>query len=128
MQRADPLGAMRRWRREWPAAAPECSIDVTENDSSYTVTAEMPGVNREDVSVSFDGNAVSISAEVKKEETKREGDRIVRSERYFGRVGRSFTLAHDVDADKAEARYADGVLTLKLPKKAGERAKRLAVK
>jgi len=67
----------------------------------------------------------SISAEVKKE---KEGETIVRSERYYGKHCRGFSLQHDVDQSMAEAKYDNGVLQLMLPKKGGSAAKRLAVK
>jgi HSP20 family protein len=76
----------------------------------------------------FDGYVVQIDAEVKREkETKGNGDRVLRSERYCGTVSRTFSLADDVDDSKAAATYADGVLTLALPKKATAASKKLAV-
>jgi HSP20 family protein len=93
-------------------------IDVAEKDNAYEVKADIPGVKKEDINVRIDGNVVQIDAEVKREkETKGNGDKVLRSERYYGNVSRTFSLADDVDDSKAEARYADGVLTLQLPKK-----------
>src|SRR5512132_3563690 len=94
-------------------------IDVSEKEDAYQVKADIPGVKKEDINVRIDGNVVQIDAEVKREkETKGNGDRMLRSERYYGNVSRTFSLAEDVDDSKAEAKYADGVLTLALPKKA----------
>ena len=70
----------------------------------------------------------SISAEVKKEREEKKGEIIVRSERYYRKQYRDFSLQHDVDQSKAEAKYDNGVLQLMLPKKGGSAAKRLAVK
>jgi HSP20 family protein len=102
-------------------------MDVKEDDNAYTVHADIPGVKKEDIQVSIDGNQVSISAEVKKQTEEKQGERTLRSERYYGKVFRSFTLAHDVDESKAQAKYNDGVLELTLPKKAVSAAKKLAI-
>ncbi|MCC6534715.1 MAG: Hsp20/alpha crystallin family protein [Burkholderiales bacterium] len=102
-------------------------VDVKEDDKAYTVHAEIPGVNKDDIQVSIDGNAVSISAEVKRSHEQKEGEKLVRSERYYGTVARSFTLASDVDEAQASASYKDGVLELVLPKKAGAQARQIKV-
>jgi len=105
----------------------QIKMDVKENDGAYTVHADIPGVKKEDIHVTIEGNQVSISAEVKKEKEEKQGDKVLRSERYFGKVARSFTLAQDVDEATAQAKYADGVLELTLPKKAVSSAKKLAI-
>lgn len=103
-------------------------IDVSEQDNAYVVKADIPGVKKEDINVRIDGNVVQIDAELKREkDTKDEGGKVLRSERYWGNVSRTFSLAQDVDDGKAVAKYADGVLTLELPKKTTEQAKKLAV-
>jgi HSP20 family protein len=102
-------------------------IDVTENDAAYTVKAEMPGVAKQDIDVKIDGNLVSIAAKVERDTELKEGERVLRRERYSGSVGRSFTLAADVDEAQASASYNDGVLTLVLPKKAAGASKRLEI-
>lgn len=102
-------------------------MDVSETDTSYLVKAEIPGVKKEDISVDINGNQVSIKAEVKQEKEEKEGSRVVRSERYQGQQYRSFTLAHEIDNAKADAKYQDGVLTLSLPKKQNGSAKKLDV-
>lgn len=109
-------------------AEPEIRLEISEADEAYTVRADVPGVKKEDIQVSIDGNQISISAEVKHEKEEREGKKLVRSERYYGKQFRSFTLAHDVDEGKSEAECRDGVLTLILPKKTGAEAKKLAIK
>jgi HSP20 family protein len=71
---------------------------------------------------------VQIDAEVKREsESKDKSGKVLRSERYYGNVSRSFSLADDVDEGKAEAKYADGVLTLMLPKKTTAAARKVTV-
>src|SRR5512132_977922 len=103
-------------------------IDVAEKENAYEVKADIPGVKKEDINVRIDGNVVQIDAEVKREsQTKGNGDKVLRSERYYGNVSRTFSLAEDVDDSKAEAKYADGVLTLALPKKATAASKKVTV-
>lgn len=110
-----------------PEGEPQMRLDVTEDDKTYTVKAEIPGVKKEDIKVSVDGNQVSISAEVRKEKEEKEGKKVVRSERYYGSVARSFTLARDVEQSEVVAKYNDGVLELSLPKKAGNSGKTIKV-
>jgi len=91
-------------------------MDVSEDDKSYTVHADMPGIKKEDIHVSVSGNQVTISAETKSKKEEKQGKNIIHSERYEGKIYRSFTLDCDVDETKTEARFADGVLELTLPK------------
>jgi HSP20 family protein len=102
-------------------------IDVKEDDKSYVVHAEVPGVKKEDINVSIDGNQVSIGAEVKREKEEKQGEKVLRTERYYGKVYRAFALAQDVDQTNASARYENGVLELTLPKKQAAAQKRLTV-
>jgi len=106
----------------------QIKMDVKEDDSAYTVHADIPGVKKEDIQVSIEGNQVSISAETKMEKEEKKGEKVLRSERYVGKVARSFTLAHEVDEASAQAKYSDGVLELTLPKKAVTAARKLAIK
>lgn len=103
-------------------------IDVSENDAGYTVKADIPGVKKEDINVRVEGNVVSIDAETRSEkETRDNGDKVLRSERSYGAISRSFSLAQDIDATKVQAKYADGVLTLELPKAAPADSRRINV-
>ena len=108
---------------------PEVQIrmDVREDDKAYTVHAEIPGVKKDDIHVTIDGDQVAISAEVKSEKEIKEGEKVLRSERYYGKVSRAFTLGQDVDENAAQAKYHDGVLELNLPKKTSAPSKRLAI-
>lgn len=106
---------------------PQIRMDVKEDEKNYAVHADMPGVTKDDIHVTIDGNTVSISAEVKKNTEQKEGEKVLRRERYFGRVSRSFALEHEVDEATASARYQDGVLELVLPKKTAASAKRLNI-
>jgi HSP20 family protein len=105
----------------------ELRVEVKESNDEYTVQAEMPGVKKEDIHVQIDGNRVSISAEVKRESEQKEGERVLRSERYYGSVARSFSLASEVDEAAAAARFENGVLMLTLPKKTAPAARRLEI-
>jgi len=109
------------------AEAPSIKVDVKEQDKAFVVHAEMPGIKKEDIHVSVDGSLVSISAERKEVKEVKEGERILRSERYFGKVSRSFQLGQDVDDGKAVAKFTDGVLELTLPKKATAQSRRLTI-
>lgn len=111
-----------------PAAVPaQVRVDVTENEGSYVVRAEIPGVRKEDINVAIDGNQVEISAEVKNEKEVKEGEKMLRSERYYGKVYRAFALGQDIDEVATQAKYADGVLELNLPKKVSAAAKRITI-
>jgi len=105
----------------------QIKLDVKENDNAYTVHADIPGVKKEDIHVTVEGNMVSISAEKKTEKEEKEGDKVLRSERFVGKASRSFSLGSDVDESKAQAKYSDGVLELTLPKKAGSGSKKVAI-
>lgn len=106
----------------------EIRIDVTESDNEYKVAAELPGVKKDDIDVQIDGNRVSISAEVKSEKETREGECVLRRERYHGAISRSFALASEIDEERATASYENGVLNLTLPKRASAASKRLKIK
>ena len=109
-------------------ASPSIKIDASEDDKSYKIDADIPGVKKEDIKVSIQGNEVSISAEVKQEKDEKESGRVLRSERYYGQVYRSFTLPQPVDESSAQAQYDNGVLHLTLPKRSdAERFKKLIV-
>ena len=112
--------------RGWPTE-PEMKMDLTEDGKAYYVKLEIPGMKKEDIHIAIDGNDVSVSAEMKHEEEEKKGETVLRSERYYGRWNRSFTLDSAVDDSKAEAKYTDGVLMLTLPKKGGVVVKEIAV-
>jgi len=112
---------------EGPAGAAQFRVDVSENDSAYTLRAEIPGVKKNDINITIDGDTVAIGAEVKNEKDLKNGDRVLRTERYYGKVYRAFTLGQAVDETAASARYNDGVLELTVPKKAAVQAKRITI-
>jgi len=87
----------------------------------------MPGVKKEDIGVAIDGNEVTITGEVKSEKEEKKGETVIRSERYYGKIARSFTLPQEIDEARAEAKYTDGVLNLTLPVKAKATTRKVAV-
>lgn len=102
-------------------------VDVSEQPDAYRVEADIPGVKKEDIQVRVDGNHVQIDAQVREEKEKRDGEKVLRRERYYGSISRSFSLAQDVDEARVQAKYADGVLSLELPKKPVEGSKSITV-
>ena len=89
--------------------------------------ADIPGVKKEDIRVTIDGSQVAISAEVKNEKEIKDGEKVLRSERYYGKVSRAFTLNTEVDDEAAQAKYDNGVLELRLPKRATAKTKSLTI-
>ena len=120
------LGTRSPWR--YFEMAPEIRIDVSETDTAYQVTADLPGVNRNDIDVSVEGNRVAISAEIRREISRPQGEKDLYTERCTGRIQRAFTLPSELDSAAAGAKYEDGVLTLTLPKKNGGTSRRIAIR
>jgi len=102
-------------------------VDVAEKNGAYTVTADLPGVKKEDIQITIDGPQVTLAAEVKREKETTGEERVLHTERVFGRVSRSFTLPQELDEGKAEAKFRDGVLELTLPKKAAAQRKQITI-
>lgn len=107
---------------------PSIRLDLQESDKAYQVLADIPGMNKDDIKVTIDGSLVTIEAQAKSESQKKDGDKLIYSERTQGAASRSFSLAQDVDAGAAEARYENGVLALNLPKKASTQSRQLSVR
>lgn len=105
----------------------QIKVDVKESDKSYTVQAEMPGVPKEDIHVGIEGNVVTLRAEVKQQDSQTKDEKVLRTERYYGSVARSFQLPQDIDQANAKAKYDNGVLTLTLPKKLAGGSQRLSI-
>lgn len=101
------------------------ALDVSENDGEFVVKAELPGIDPKEVDINLTGTLLTIKGE-KKDEKEEKGDGFLRMERSYGRFSRSFQLPCEVQEDKIEAHYKNGVLDLKLPK--AESAKRMSVK
>ena len=107
--------------------ASQIRLDVSESAAAYTVHAEIPGVAKEDIQVSIDGSVVTLAAEIKQHDSETKDNKVLRSERYYGSVSRSFQLPVEIDQANAKAKYDNGVLTLTLPKKQASGAQRLAI-
>ncbi len=95
----------------------QIKIDVQENEREFAVHAELPGVAKEDIHVSLDGNLVSLRAEIRQQDQQSKDQRSLRMERYYGEVVRSFQLPAEIDMAESKAKYENGILTLHLPKK-----------
>ena len=106
---------------------PKAKVDVAEKNGAYVVSAELPGVKKEDIHVSIDGTQVTLEAEVKREKEASQDERVLHSERLYGKLMRSFTLPQEVDESKAEAKFRDGVLELTLPKKMAAQRKQISI-
>ena len=109
------------------ALARGIKIDVAEQNGEYKVLAELPGVRKDDIKVAVDGDQVSISAETRVEGETKDGERVLHSERSFGKVSRAFRLGQELDEARVTAKYADGVLELILPKKATAAARQITI-
>ena len=119
-------GFFKPLRQVREGAAP-IKVDVVEKGDSYVVKAELPGVRKDDIQVTVEGNQVTIAAEVKRASEQKDGERLVRSERYFGSVYRSFVLPVEIDEAASNAKYEDGVLELTLTRKAESAARKLSI-
>jgi HSP20 family protein len=103
------------------------AVDVSENDDHFTVRAEVPGVKKEDVDVTYENGMLTLSAETRSESEEKEGERVIRQERRYGKYMRSLRLGADIDESKIKATYKDGVLEITLPKAEEVKPKRISV-
>ena len=120
-----------RWAgsKEMPYAVPFApAIDIYEDNDAIVVKAEVPGLRPDDVQISVEDNVLTLRGErkIESESEKREG--FHRRERSYGAFSRSFTLPATVDSEHIEADLSDGVLTLRVPKKAAPEPKRIEIK
>ena len=112
---------------EGRAELPRMKVEVAEKNGAYVVTAELPGARKEDIDIAIDGAQVTLTAEVKREKEVSKDERVLHTERSFGKVSRSFALPQELDEAKAEAKFRDGVLELTLPKKAAAQRKQVTI-
>ncbi len=103
------------------------ALDVTESERAFTVHLDLPGVAKQDVQVSVDGRRITVQAQTRRDEEKKEGERVVHRERAVASFARSFTLPVEVDQAESGAKLDKGVLTLTLPKRGARTASRLTV-
>ena len=106
---------------------PQIRVDVKETPEAYTVHAELPGVRKDQIHVEIEGNEVTVSAETRREVEKKDNEKWLRTERFFGKTARRFALPQEIDEARATAKFADGVLELTLPKKAVVTGRKLEI-
>ena len=102
-------------------------LDVAERDDAFLIAAELPGIKKDDISVTLENGVLTISAEMKTEREDKEGERVVRQERRYGKYVRSLRLGTQIDEKKISAHYKDGVLELTLPKAEEVKPKKITV-
>lgn len=129
----DPFNLMDAMLSDWfgqrasPALVSRARLEVSERDTSYEVRAELPGAAKDDIRIDIDGAWVSISAKTERQSEKKDGEKVLYSERSHESYARSFELPQAVDAGAANAKFENGVLTLSLPKKGTPKATRIPV-
>jgi len=102
-------------------------LDVVERNGDFVVKAELPGVKKEDIDISVENGVLTISAESRSETEEKEGERVIRQERRYGKYLRSLRLGKAVDEKKVKASYKDGILELTLPKAEEVKPKKISV-
>jgi HSP20 family protein len=114
---------------QWPLGGAMPRVDVEETDTEYQVSAELPGIDEKDVNLTLTDNVLMIRGEKKAEREEKEKNYYV-SERSFGSFQRAIPLPTEVAADKVEASFKNGVLTVRLPKtpEAEAKTRRIEVK
>ncbi len=101
-------------------------VDIYENDDNIVITAELPGVDKKDISVDVNGRILTLKGERSADNEVKE-DNYYRKERSYGKFERSFTLPADVDPDKVKADFKDGILKLDIPKPEAHKPKQITV-
>lgn len=102
-------------------------LDVVERDAEFVVQAELPGVKKDDIEVTMEDGVLTISAEARSETEEKEGERVIRQERRYGKYLRSLRLGKDIDDKKVKASFKDGILELTLPKAEAVKPKKITV-
>ena len=103
------------------------SLNVAETELGYQVSIDLPGVAKEDIKIAIDGRRVSVSAQSPRDETQRDGERVIYRERAATSFERSFALPEEIDQDASLAKLDNGVLSLTLAKKRAAAARTLTV-
>ena len=129
----EPFGLLDAMLADWltqrpaPTAVSRARLEVSERDGHYEVRAELPGASKDAITVDVDGAWVSISASANARSEKKDGEKLLYTERHHESFARSFELPQAVNSDAAQATFEDGVLKLTLPKKDAPKAKRVAI-
>lgn len=116
-----------RWMEESASEGLIPALDVVERDNEFIVRAEMPGVKKDEIEVSLENGVLTLGAQTTSENEEKEGDRVIRQERRYGKYVRSLRIGKDIDEKKVKAAYKDGVLELTLPKAETVKPKRISV-
>ena len=116
-----------RWVEEEASQGIAPRLDVVERDNEFVVKAEMPGMKKDDIEVSLENGVLTITAETRSETEEKEGDRVIRQERRYGKYLRSLRLGKEIDEKKVKASYKDGILELVLPKAEEVKPKKINV-
>ena len=103
------------------------AMDVKESDNDIVITAELPGIEKDDIVITLENGVLTISAESKSEMEEKEGEKVVRQERRYGKYVRSMRLGTEIDESKIKADYKDGILALTLPKAEEVKPKKITV-
>jgi HSP20 family protein len=93
-------------------------VDVKDKDDHFEITAELPGVQKEDIHLTLSEGVLTLEAEAKQEDKEEQNGKIIRQERRYGKLMRSFNLGSEVHEEDISAEFRDGVLTLRAPKRA----------
>lgn len=102
-------------------------LDVTERNGEFVVKAELPGIKKEDIDISVENGVLTITAESRSETEEKDGERVIRQERRYGKYLRSLRLGKAVDEKQVKASYKDGILELVLPKAEEVKPKKITV-
>lgn len=102
------------------------AVDIAENNDNYEVTAELPGMKKDEIKISYEDDVLTLSGERKTEKDEKDKN-FRRVERCFGKFQRSFYLPKNVKADEIKAKYKNGVLTVNIPKAEETKSKEIAI-
>jgi HSP20 family protein len=116
-----------RLRDEEMAGSLTPRMDVVERDGEFVVRTDLPGIKKEDISITLESGVLTISGETKEETEEKEGGQVIRQERCYGKYMRSLRLATPIDEKRVKANYKDGVLELVLPKAEEAKPKKITV-
>lgn len=105
----------------------QIKLDVMENPDEFVVHAEIPGASKENIHIDIDGNLVSIRSQISQVDSQNKDEKVLRTERYYGEVSRSFQLSTEIDEQASKARYENGVLTLNLAKRQKKTGQRMLI-
>jgi len=103
---------------ETPEAFFAPRVDIKDKNDHYEISAELPGVKKEDIHLTLNEGILTLEAEARQEDKEEKDGKIIRQERRYGRISRGFNLGNEVHEEDISASFDDGILKLKAPKKA----------